>query len=256
MSDVKPNEGSAGPSRLQREGMELVRFFAGAAAVYLLITTVFFRVFFIPSSSMEPTLEVGDRVMVVNFAYGWSRHSLPFGMGALLPEGDGRLFARMPERGDIVVFRRPGDADGDHLIKRVVGLPGDTIAMRRGRLFINEQIVPQAFDEQYRYRSYEGGVVGVTRYDEALPDGPTHWVYDIIPRSLSDDVEPVIVPEGHVFVMGDNRDQSSDSRVASGLGPIPMEYLVGRAVTVLFTLKRCREEEGLRCPEGRVWRPL
>ncbi len=241
--------------RLRRDAVELVRFFAGAAAVYLVITTIFFRVFFIPSSSMEPTLEVGDRVLVLNFAYGWSRHSLPFGVGDALPAGEGRLLGRAPSRGDVVVFRRPTGEQRDHLIKRVVGLPGDEIQVRAGRLYINGDIVPQALTAQYRYRTHTGGEAAVARYDESLPDGPSHAVYDRVRRGEYDDTGVFVVPENHVFVMGDNRDRSADSRSLS-LGPVPVEFLVGRAVTVLFTLHRCKSEEGLTCPSGRVWRPL
>lgn len=240
--------------RLRHDAVEFLRFFAGAAAVYLLITTVFFRVFFIPSSSMEPTLEVGDRVLVLNFAYGWSRHSLPFGVGDALPAGEGRLLGRMPKRGDVVVFRHP--ARRDHLIKRVIGLPGDEIQVSGGRLYINGEIVPQALVGRYRYRTYEGDVEAVSRYDENLPDGPTHAVYDLPLRGEFDDTGVFVVPDNHVFVMGDNRDRSSDSRAVHSLGPAPVENLVGRAVTVLFTLHNCTPEEGLTCPTGRILRPL
>ncbi len=261
MSDAKDADATSDPGPARREGMEFLRFIAGAAAVYLLITTVFFRVFFIPSSSMEPTLEVKDRVIVLNFAYGWSRHSLPFGMGGLLPESDGRLLGRMPERGDVVVFRRP-QGGRDHLIKRVVGLPGDTVAMRAGRLYVNDALVPQAFVERYAYRNHRGGIERVDRIIESLPDGPEHVVYNNLAGATpADTVGPFFVQPGHLFVMGDNRDSSSDSRASAladpnALGQIPLEFLVGRAVTVLFTFKSCRQEQDLWCPSGRVWRPL
>lgn len=243
--------------RFRREATEFVRFIAGAAAVYLLITTVIFRVFYIPSESMQPTLEVGDRVMVLNFIYGWSRHSLPLGVGEVLPSGDGRILGFFkPKRGDVVVFRHPKGRE--HLIKRVIGLPGDRIEMHNGRLFVNGEITDRTPVDVIRYRTHkEGRIVAVTRYDEDLPDGPTHAIYERTDDAELDDLDIVFtVLPNHLFVMGDNRDASNDSRNPYDLGYIPVENVIGKAVTVIFTLKRCKREPALTCPTGRVWRPL
>ncbi len=277
--NVDANESLGG--RVRREGLEFARFILGAALVYLVITTVIFRTFYIPSSSMVPTLEVRDRVIVLNFAYGWSRHSLPFGVGDLLPEGDGRIFGRMPGRGDVVVFRHPNG--GEHLIKRVIGLPGDHIRVRDGQLAICEAgsdcdasdaftPVQRELIDIVRYRDYEGVVRSVYRYEETLPNGRSHAMYERSDDSRFDNTCTFQVPDGAIFVMGDNRDASNDSRSDDAncleedfrspasrpgtLGFVPVENLVGRAVTVLFTFKSCRRETGLRCPTGRVWRPL
>ncbi|MGD2132658.1 MAG: signal peptidase I [Maricaulaceae bacterium] len=240
-------------AKFRHEAVEFVRFILGAAVVFYLITTVFFRTFYIPSGSMVPTLEVEDRVIVLNFAYGWSRHSLQFGLGGYLPEGDGRILGRMPKRGHVVVFRNPSRRE--HLIKRVIGLPGDVIETRDGRLYVNNELVPRDFRERLSYRTHEGVVTTVDRYDETLPGGVTHAIYEESDQGSYDDRGPYLVPPGHIFVMGDNRDRSADSRAPS-LGPVPTEYLVGRAVTVLFTFHNCRPEPNLECPTGRLWRGL
>ncbi len=260
MSDSVSEDPKAEPrdmkARAVHEAKELVRFVAGAFAVYLVIITLAFRTFYIPSGSMEPTLQVGDRVIVLNFLYGYSRHSLPFGIGDLLPAGDGRILGGLPGRGDVVVFRNPNRGEKGHLIKRVVGLPGDTVQVQRGRLIINGELVPQEPLGVTTYKNHYNSIVSPDEYVETLPNGREHSVFDLGSRYDLDDTPPITVPADHVFVMGDNRDASSDSRNLRDLGPVPTEYLVGRAVTVLFTLHGCKKEPGLECPSGRVWRGL
>lgn len=234
---------------------ETIRFFAGVAGVWFVLVTFGFAAFHIPSESMQPTLQVGDRVLVSKFAYGYSRHSLPLGIGYMLPESlNGRILGTMPERGDVVVVRDPDQRI--NLIKRVIGLPGDRIEVSNGQLYLNGDAVPRTDAEALAYRDRDGYIVGVTRYEEALPEGPTHPIYERADNAPLDDAGPFIVPENHVFLMGDNRDASADSRVPTGLGYVHVDEVVGRAETVLFTFASCNNEDGLFCPGGRVWRPL
>lgn len=242
---------------------DVLMFVGGAIGVWAIMSVVLFQVFFIPSGSMLPTLELHDRVIVSKFAYGYSRHSLPLGLGRNLPEGNGRVltwlpFAQaMPDRGDIVVFHQP--AKRENLIKRVIGLPGDRIQVIDERLIINGQTVNREQLDTYAYAG-ETCIHVVALYAEDLPDGPRHPILEqrdggsCIAGSAADNTLEQIVPDGHFFVMGDNRDGSNDSR--AGLKYIPMERLLGRAETVLFTFKRCDPDPALRCPFGRVWRPL
>ncbi len=235
------------------EASEIVSFLGGVAAVWFVLVTFFFAAFHIPSVSMQPSLEVGDRVLVSKFAYGYSRHSLPLGMGYLLPDSwSGRIFGSLPERGHVVVVRDPDQ--NLNLIKRVIGLPGDRIEMRSGRLYINGDRIPREPLGERTYRDYTGAEVSVAVYDETLPGGFEHVIYERTDAGTYDDVGPFLVPENQLFLMGDNRDASSDSR--AGLGYVHKDEVVGRAWTVLFTFANCREEDGLHCPAWRVWRGL
>ncbi|WP_421785923.1 signal peptidase I [Hyphobacterium sp.] len=260
MSIIKRMAGNAAG-----EVMDTVRFFAGVAGVWLIIITFLFAPFHIPSESMQPSLEVGDRVLVSKWAYGYSRHSLPLGLGYYVPESvDFRLFPRTPERGDVVVFRTP--AQQRNLIKRVIGLPGDIIEVREGRLFINGVIVEREPLEQRTYRPHArpNRSVTVTAFTETLPGGVEHPIYEQSDFEALDNAGPFRIPADSVFVMGDNRDSSTDSRVPpnprspanGGPGYIQLTEVVGRAETVMFTFKRCRDEAGIYCPTGRVWRGL
>lgn len=242
--------------RVVSEFGETIRFFAGVAAVWFALVTFGFAAFHIPSESMQPALQVGDRVLVAKFSYGYSRHSLPLGIGYALPESwTGRvLHFGGPERGEVVVVRDP--RQGINIIKRVIGLPGDTIEVRGGRLIINGDVVQRVEREVIRYRTREGQVVAVTVYDEVLPEGNSHIIYERTDNALLDNVGPFRVPSDSYFLMGDNRDASADSRVASQLGYVHRDNIVGRAFTVLFTFASCRNEEGLTCPPWRVFRGL
>ena len=183
--------------------------------IALLIRIFLFQPFHIPSRSMVPTLLVGDHLFVSKYAYGYSRYAFPFQSGAV----SGRVFAKTPKRGDVVVFRPPQNDSQDY-IKRVIGLPGDEVQMRQGELYINRKKVRRTQKSLYEWREY-------------LPSGKAHLLLDQIPYSQSDDTRAFIVPEHHIFVMGDNRDNSSDSRF---IGSIPMNNLIGRAEMIYFSI--------------------
>lgn len=207
--------------------------------------------FSIPSGSMLPTLYIGDYLAVVKWPYGYSRYSFPFGV----PSFSGRLFEHLPKRGDVVVFRHPSE-DAD-LIKRVVGLPGDTIQIRNGALILNGRRVAREHMPAYSMPISANSpckvvppatpFVGVIRnqpyclypaYRETLPGGPSYTVLDQVDDGPADNVGPVRVPAGHVFLMGDNRDDSLDSRFGAaegGIGMVPMENLIGRAAVTFWS---------------------
>ena len=211
--------------------------------IFILISTFSFQSFHIPSGSMEPTLEVGDRVFVSKFAYGYNRFSIPFDP----PIGEGSVFYDAPERGDVAVFTNPKD-DYKDLIKRVIGLPGDSIQMISGRLYINGEMVKREIIRYMKYTNYRGDVITVREYDETLPGGVTHRIYERGDSKSLDDTPLIVVPDGHFFMMGDNRDSSADSRTS--LGPIRKEYLVGRAEVTTFSFYDCDQGKDVYCPMG------
>jgi len=234
-------------ARLSNAGPLLSLLLAvGFAALF---QTAAFATFYIPSESMVPTLQVGDRVAVSKFAYGWSRHSLPYGL--TLPSfgsRSGRVFAETPRRGDVVVFIHP--LNGQRMIKRVIGLPGDHIAIRAGRLILNGEPVARRFVRLYRFREYEGRVVEVRQLTESLPGGASHTILERTGGRYSEDMSEEIIPAGRYFMMGDNRDNSADSRFPQ-MGLVPEENLIGRAEAILYTLYSCRPEPGVICANKR-----
>ena len=195
-------------------------------------TTALAQPFYIPSGSMEPTLQIGDALLGTKFAYGYSRWSLPYGLG---PASEGRLMGKLPKRGDIVIFRLPHDTRST-LIKRVIGLPGDRVQMVHGRLMINGTLVPLEAAGDGRVEEADGYQHAIDKFTETLPGGTKHTIFKERWDGPLDDTQLFIVPAGHIFAMGDNRDNSSDSRVApesGGVGFIPLENLVARADVML-----------------------
>jgi signal peptidase I len=208
---------------------ETVRTIVYAVLIAILVRTVAYEPFNIPSGSMEPTLLVGDYLFVSKFSYGYSRYSLPFG----LPLFSGRIFASPPKRGDIAVFKLPRDNSTDY-IKRVIGLPGDRIQVKAGRLYINEQLVPRERMEADNRDG--GGPFRPAQYVETLPGGVRHRIIELSDSAQFDNTDVFTVPAGHYFMMGDNRDNSSDSRDPNGgVGYVPAENLVGRAEFLFFS---------------------
>ena len=232
-----------------------LKFFAGLIVFILFFFTTVWGHYKIPSESMLPTLEVGDHVYVSKFAYGYSRHSLPFGLHRL-PIADGKqVFSRLPNRGEVVVFRNP--VSGIIMIKRLTGLPGDTIETRGGRLFIDGKLINRKETDRFNYRAHLGHITHVTQYEEALPnEGGNHIIYEVSDNGAQDNQGPFTIPPGHVFFMGDNRDNSVDSRATNGPGMVPVDHLIGRADSMMFSFKKCAKEEGLRCPPRRFFKGL
>lgn len=241
------------PRAIFAEVKDTVRFLLQAFAIYLVFTTFAFAQYVIPSESMVPHLEVGDRVLVSKYAYGYSRFALPFDAGKLLPSGPGRLFNHTPKRGDVAVFIHP--VSGDTLIKRVVGLPGDTIEVRAGAVIINGEAAPTTAPDMIRRLAHTGQLEEAARRIESLPDGYRHATHDLTPLGDLDNFGPYQVPAGFLFMMGDNRDNSLDSRWA-GMGPVPIENLIGRAEVVHFVIPGCPREELAACPMPRWMKPL
>ncbi|MES1200152.1 MAG: signal peptidase I [Pseudomonadota bacterium] len=222
--------------KIREEALSWVRTLASAFLAYCAFTTVAFANYSIPSESMVPTLEVGDRLVVSKFAYGYSRFSLPFDLGRFLPAGEHRLFGQLPKRGDVVVFVHP--RDGRTIIKRLVGLPGDVIQVRDGRLSINGQVLASTTPTPTTRQRDGGGDEQAYEREETLPGPVTHVVHEFPGGSPLSDFGPYIVPNGYVFMMGDNRDNSLDSR-SDEMGPVPVENLIGRADLLYFAPRGC-----------------
>lgn len=208
---------------------ETVSVIVQALLLALVIRTLLFQPFSIPSGSMRPTLLEGDYLFVTKWSYGFSRYSLPFGPNIF----SGRIWGSEPKRGDVVVFKFPPDPSVDY-IKRVVGLPGDQIQVKDGQLFINDVGVPRVKVGQIDNRDIteENGPVDV--YRETLPNGVSYDTLDLTQASIGDNTKEFKVPPGHYFMMGDNRDNSSDSRFTVGF--VPDENLVGRANLIFFSI--------------------
>jgi signal peptidase I len=207
--------------------VETVKTVVYALLIALVIRTFLFQPFNIPSASMEGTLLIGDYLFVEKFAYGYSRYSFPFGLGPF----NGRIFGSAPTRGDVVVFKYPRDPSTD-FIKRVIGLPGDHLQMINDRLYINDKIVPRVRVQDY-IEDVDGITYHVPQYRETLPNGKTYLTLDRFTDGPADNTDVYVVPQGHYFMMGDNRDNSDDSR--GSVGFVPAENLVGKAEFLFFS---------------------
>jgi signal peptidase I len=215
----------------QKEGAvaRAIRFWVPVLVAVLVIRTALFQPFHIPSESMMPTLLVGDSLFVSKFSYGYSRYSLPLAP----PWWSGRIFGAQPHRGDVVVFRLPRN-DSEDLIKRVIGLPHDRIQMIAGVLQINGE--PVRRERMADFIDRDTGDQPMRRWRETLPNGVSYTTLDLEDNGPLDDTPVYVVPDGRYFMMGDNRDDSTDSRVLDEVGYVPFENIVGRAQIIYFSI--------------------
>lgn len=262
-----------------REWVSLLTVFIPA---FLIFSGLFYELRVIPSESMVPNLQVGDRVAVNKFAYGYSRHSMPFSLGRYIPLPDGRIFASMPKRGDVAVFEHTHTPRV--MIKRIIGLPGDTVTVRDGLpVAINGTPIERTFVRRVRYRQHDNGLyVTAAEFSESY-DGQTWLTHDIDGETGTNISVTFEVPEKHFLFMGDNRDNSMDGRNPTGhcpsndegvideagcpprsgwtneqasVGFVPFNNLIGRADTVLFSFYRCSRAQAEPCMKKRLWRGL
>jgi signal peptidase I len=240
----KPEAPTVIPAAKPRETwFETVKTIVYALLIAFVIRTFLFQPFNIPSGSMENTLLIGDYLFVEKFADGYSRFSFPF--GEYLPSF-GRIFGTGPDRGDVVVFKMPNADSPDYMkdfIKRVIGLPGDRVQMIDGQVHLNGKPIPKVRVADYVTpdapcpMATDAGADGnyhVPRYRETLPSGKRYYVLDCIPEGPSDNTQVYVVPPGHYFMMGDNRDNSADSR--ADVGYVPAENVEGKAVLIFFSI--------------------
>ncbi len=224
------------------ETFEIAKTIFFALLIALVLRVLLFQPFTIPSASMEPNLYEGDYIVVSKWSYGYSKHAIPFSP----PVFEGRLFAREPRRGDIVVFKLPRDNRTDY-VKRLIGLPGDRIQMIDNVLHINGEPARDVVVSERDAANMYG--MPVIRARETLPDGKTFMIQDYGPGNEADDTRVFEVPQGYYFMMGDNRDNSIDSRYdqsADGVGLVPAENLIGKAEIILFSWK----------PGASLWNPI
>ena len=216
-------------SKRKPEGkFEFIKTIVIAGALALGFRSLLFEPFNIPSGSMIPTLLVGDYLFVSKYSYGYSRYSFPFGMAPF----DGRIFETPPERGDVAVFRQPQN-ESVAFIKRIVGLPGDRIQVTDGVLRINDVAVNRV-RKGFATASDGYNVIRFAVYQETLPNGKSYLIQERSDDDVLDNTNVFLVPEGHYFMMGDNRDNSRDSRTTS-VGMVPAENLIGRAERLFFS---------------------
>ena len=238
-------------SKAKSEGgiLETVKTVVYALLIAGLFRTLLFQPFWIPSESMKSTLLIGDFIFVNKMAYGYSKYSCPFSICPF----SGRIWSSEPVRGDVVVFRHP--VNGSDMVKRLIGLPGDTVQVKEGLLYINGALAPQVPDGLFeevmepqgpmRNRPRcendvvgDGAICSKSRAIETLPNGRQHAVLNIEAAGFADNTDVFTVPDGNYFFMGDNRDNSQDSRFAQavgGVGFVPAEFLIGRADRIMFS---------------------
>jgi len=214
---------------MKKKIIENIKTIFYALLIALFIRSFFFQPFYIPSSSMEPGLLIGDRLFVSKYTYGYSRHSLPFSPKIYSK----RILEKSPQRGDVIVFKTPADDRTDY-IKRLIGIPGDTIQIIEGELFLNEKKIHRNKIESSRKINCGNEILDATTFEEILPNGKS---YIAVYRSdnTMQNTDKFRVPENHYFFMGDNRDCSKDSRFLSTVGYVNFVNLVGKARVIFFS---------------------
>ncbi|HRK19254.1 MAG TPA: signal peptidase I [Hyphomicrobiaceae bacterium] len=235
---------------------ETIKIIVHALLIALVVRVFFYQPFNIPSGSMKSTLLVGDYLFVSKLSYGYSQYSFPYGIVPF----SGRVFGSEPKRGDVAVFKLPRDNSTDY-IKRVIGMPGDEIQMRQGVLYINGQAVPKRRIEDFKALDEDGIMRSTPRFEETLPNGVKYTVLDAEPSGPFDNTPAYKVPAGTYFMMGDNRDNSTDSRALYHVGPVPLENFIGRADLMFFSValdegQSCRLINPLSWPGCIRWRRI
>lgn len=223
MNDTHPKQ----PTSLKHEGIELVTTIFWALVIAIVIRSFLFQPFHIPTGSMYPQLMVGDYLLASKYSYGYSKYSFPFAPGFI----KGRMMDHKPKRGDIIVFKKPPQ-DKQDFIKRVIGMPGDRVQVKNGRLWLNGKEVKTKFLGEEAV-SENGRARVVMLVQETLPNGKSYITWDAPEPTRYDNTPEYLVPEGQYFMMGDNRDNSLDSRA---WGPVPAENLIGRGEVILVSV--------------------
>jgi signal peptidase I len=238
MSQQKPTQ----PGSVLRSWIKPVFDIACVVLVVTAAKAAIAEPYFVPSGSMEPTLQIGDELLATKYPYGYSSASLPSFLTVPMTQ---RVLATLPRRGDVVVFRWPGDPS-QVWVKRVIGLPGDRIAMRNGRLRINGTPVGLQPDAPGQVEAESGALIPAARFIETLPGDRSHAVFQLETNAPQDNFSDIVVPPDHLFVMGDNRDNSADSRFTvaqGGVGLLPFENLIGRVEVVLGSWDLTRKSQ-------------
>lgn len=224
------SKAEAKAGKKKNELLETIIVIIEALAIALIFRTFLYQPFSIPTASMQQTLMIGDYFIANKWTWGFGKYSFPIALPF-----NGRLFGSEPKRGDVAVFRN--EITNEDYIKRVIGMPGDRIQMKEGRLYINGTMVERTQTGTSTDTDSYMTTVPVTVYTETLPNGVTHTIQEISDDQPLDNTAEYVVPAGHFFMMGDNRDRSADSRVLSQVGYVPLDNLIGKAEARFFSIK-------------------